>query len=207
MNDLLKYYILEQRVRNFPERTLRIPRTHGRWSGGPSLRGALAVVRPTSGGRLQRSIRCAAAASYSRHLESVSLAHYSSLQWGARVLRASTARAAPAADDEHVAAVGDVRAVGCRFGQGAPLSQQVSLLQDHRPVHVSASRPRSPGAAQHHHSVSTIFYSHAYMIFVCWCQFFVNLAQFDTLFGLTKKILTSLTTYGFFFFKSLKIFI
>jgi hypothetical protein len=72
------------------------------------------------------------------------------------VVRASTARAAPAAD-EHVAAVGDVRAVGCHSGQGAPLSQQVSLLQDHCPLHVSASRPSPPGAAQHHDPVSTFF--------------------------------------------------
>jgi hypothetical protein len=72
------------------------------------------------------------------------------------VLRASTLRerAAPAAD-EHVAAVGDVRAAGRHSGQRAPLSRQVSLFQDHRALHVSALRQSPPGAAQHHDPVST----------------------------------------------------
>jgi len=99
---------------------------------------ALAVVRPTSG---RSSSLFSTPARPTRFSEE-------------RVLRGSTPRAAPAAE-QHVAAVGDVRLAGCLSGQGAPLSQQVSLLQDHRSLHVSAPRPRPPGAAQHHHPVST----------------------------------------------------
>jgi hypothetical protein len=120
------------------------------------LRFALVVVRPTSGCRPLSVHECGGGGS-SRGLATWSASLSRTLQWGARVLRASTARAAPAAD-EHVAAVGDVRAVGCHSGQGAPLSQQVSLLQDHCPLHVSASRPSPPGAAQHHDPVSTFFF-------------------------------------------------